>query len=129
MIDLLIYKTIMFSKKHMCLQINKILNFFQTRFEFLYNQNVLIKHKQYCELHDITFIKTSDIPHMYWKNQFQKFDVIFQNFADFRLIMKSIFSMKKIRQLKIRNNILYVMVNIWFLIRMLFYKAVILSRL
>ena len=47
------------------------------------SQNMLIKHKQYCGIDNITTIKTSNESHLYWKKHFHKNPLYFRIYADF----------------------------------------------
>ena len=44
---------------------------------------MLIKHKQKCEIIDITTIRTSPESHLHWKNHFNKNPLYFTIYADF----------------------------------------------
>ena len=47
------------------------------------SENVLIKHKEKCENNEITAIKTSNKPHLYWDKYFHKNPLYFRIYADF----------------------------------------------
>ena len=47
------------------------------------SENMLMKHRQKCGDHNITTIKTSNEPHLYWKKHFHKNPLYFRIYADF----------------------------------------------
>ena len=47
------------------------------------SENLLRKHKQKCEINDITTLRTSANSHLHWKNHFHKNPLYFRIYADF----------------------------------------------